>query len=696
MMDNEARIRLGIDIGGTFTDFVLVDETRSAVHIAKVLTTPGDPADGALAGFRKILESAGLDASELASIVHATTLITNALIERKGARTGLITTRGFSDVIEIAREKRFDLYDLHQEMPAPLVSKAFRVEVPERVHVDGKMVLPLDVEAVRRESAKLLKSGVESIAVSFLHAPVNPRNEWAAQAAIGEIAGDTPVSISSAVAPETGEYERTSTTAANAYVRPIADAYLTRLLENLRDSGFSGDLFIMLSNSGFATLDSVREHPVRIIESGPAGGALAAAQIARSLDEAHVLGFDMGGTTAKICLIEDGEPATENRFEVARTSRFQKGSGLPILSPTVDLVEVGAGGGSIAQISDLGLIRVGPRSAGAIPGPACYAQGGTQPTVTDANLLLGYLDPEFFLGGTMRLDPEKAREAVSSLAEQLDMGMEDAAWGIYEIITEQMASAARVHIAEKGGDPRNYALIATGGAAPLHACHMAKKLYISRIVCPPDVGVASAAGLLAARPRADAVRVLVSDVGAVDWTYVEELYRDMSAQMKDSLGERLGADVRWEFLCAADMRYRGQTDTVSVSLPEEGGMPVRDAAGMQELFERAYERRYLRKIENVAAEVAAWRLTMLGPGPRDMNFAHLAEEANFDKGSRTIYEGPERGFQEARVYHRYSLPAGREFSGPAIVEERESTILVPEGMCFRKESHGHVVIEVAR
>ena len=694
-MDNNTQIRLGVDIGGTFTDLVLVDEARGAVHIAKVLTTPDDPAEGTLAGFRQILESAGIDASDLASIVHATTLITNALIERKGARTGLITTGGFSDVIEIGREKRFDLYDLHQEMPEPLIPQEFRAEAPERVHVDGEVALPLDAEAVKREAERLLKMGAESIAVSFLHAPVNPANERAAQAAIGEVAGDTPVSISSDVAPETGEYERASTTAANAYVRPIADAYLTRLLANLRDSGFAGDLFIMLSNSGFAAVESVREHPVRIIESGPAGGALAAAQIARSLGEAHALGFDMGGTTAKICLIEDGEPATENRFEVARTSRFQKGSGLPILSPTVDLVEIGAGGGSIAGISDLGLIRVGPQSAGAAPGPACYAQGGAQPTVTDANLLLGYLNPDFFLGGAMRLEAEKAHEAVSSLAGELDMSVEDAAWGIYEIITEQMASAARVHIAEKGGDPRNYALIATGGAAPLHACHMAKKLYIRRVVCPPDVGVASAAGLLAARPRADAVRVLVSDVDAVDWARVEELYREMAAQMTESLGKGIDVDGRWEFLCAADMRYRGQTDTVSVSLPGEGGMPSRDAAAMQELFERAYERRYLRKIENVAAEAAAWRLTMLGPGPQDMDAAPLMDDSDFEKGARKIYFGPEGGFEEARVYHRYSLPAGREFSGPAIVEERESTIVVPQDARFRKDAGGHIIIEVA-
>ncbi len=398
MTRKASRIRLGIDIGGTFTDLVLMDEARGAVHIAKVLTTPDDPAAGALSGFGRILESAGLTAPDVASVVHATTLITNALIERKGARTGLITTQGFSDVIEIAREKRFDLYDLHQETPAPLVSPELRAEVPERVHVDGEIAVPVDLEAVKREARKLVERGAESIAVSFLHAPVNPKNEEAARAALLEAVPGVPVSISSAVAPETGEYERASTTAANAYARPIADAYLTRLLESLGDSGFGGDLFIMLSNAGFAGIDSVREHPVRIIESGPAGGALAAAQIAKSRKEAHALGFDMGGTTAKICLIENGEPATENRFEVARTSRFQKGSGLPILSPTVDLVEIGAGGGSIAQMSALGLLQVGPPKRGGGPGARLLWPGRGAPHRHRRESGFGLPEPRFFPG----------------------------------------------------------------------------------------------------------------------------------------------------------------------------------------------------------------------------------------------------------------------------------------------------------
>ncbi len=689
----DARVRLGVDIGGTFTDLVLVDAQRGALHVAKVLTTPGEPEVGALEGFRRILKSAGRTASEVSEVVHATTLITNALIERKGARTGLITTKGFSDVIEIAREKRFDLYDLHQEMPAPLVPRELRTEVEERVDAEGNVVVPPDAQALKREAERLVHLGVRSIAVCFLHAPLNPANERAAQAAVEEVADGVPVSVSSAVAPETGEYERTTTTAANAYVRPIADAYLTRLLARLREEGFAGDLFIMLSNAGFAAVDGVRAYPVRMIESGPAGGALAAAQIARALGEAHVIGFDMGGTTAKICLIEQGEAATENRFEVARTSRFQKGSGLPILSPAVDLVEIGAGGGSIAQISELGLIRVGPQSAGAKPGPACYGQGGAQPTVTDANLLLGYLNPDFFLGGAMRLDAAKAREALSPLAERLAMSVEEAAWGIYEIVTEQMASAARVHIAEKGGDPRNYALIATGGAAPLHACHMARKLHVGRVVCPPDVGVASAAGLLAARPRADDVRVLVSGVDQIDWARVEECYHDMFVRMKASLGEGIEVGADWEFLCAADVRYRGQTDTVRVPLPGGGWTPARDGAVVQTLFESAYERRYLRKIEDVPAEVAAWRLTMLGPAPGAAHVAPAPDAAAFEKAARRIYAGS-AGFCEARVYRRYSLPSGREFEGPAIVEERESTIVIPQGARFQKNEAGHVLIEV--
>lgn len=693
MMGVPPRVRLGIDIGGTFTDLALVDEARDAVRVAKVPTTPDDPARGALAGFARILEAAGLAASDVGVVVHATTLVTNALIERKGARAGLIATKGFSDVIEIAREKRFDLYDLHQEMPAPLIPRELRAEVAERVDAEGRMVLPVDAGAVKKEAERLIRLGAESLAVCFLHAPVNPANERAARAAI-KAAADVPVSVSSAVAPETGEYERTSTTAANAYARPLADAYLTRLLGSLRDAGFTGELFIMLSNAGFAAVETAREHPVRIIESGPAAGALAAARIAASLGETRAIGFDMGGTTAKICLIENGAPATESRFEAARTSRFQKGSGLPILSPTVDLVEIGAGGGSVAQMSELGLIRVGPRSAGASPGPACYGLGGTLPTVTDANLLLGYLNPDFFLGGEMRLDAGKAREAVSSLGKRLGMSAEEAAWGIYEIVTEQMASAARVHIAEKGGDPRNYALIATGGAAPLHACRMARKLHVRRVVCPPDVGVASAAGLLAARPRADAARVLISGVDAIDWARVEELFAQMRAEAEDSLGNAAGAGEGRELECAVEMRYRGQTDTVRVASPGAGGVPARDAGALRELFERAYERRYSRRIEGVAAEVAVWRLTMLGSAPRAASVPPPVEAGDFGKGARRIYDGSRGGFSEASVYHRYALPPAREFSGPAIIEERESTIVAPAGTRFRKDGAGRVVIEV--
>ena len=692
MTPEAPRIRLGIDIGGTFTDIALVDEARGAVRVAKVPTTPDDPAAGALAGFARILEAAGLAAPDADVVVHATTLITNALIERKGARAGLITTKGFSDVIEIAREKRFDLYDLHQETPTPLIPAELRAEVTERVDAGGRVAAPVDVEAVKGAARSLIRRGAESIAVCFLHAPANPANERAARAAVEEVT-DAPVSISSAVAPETGEYERTSTTAANAYARPLADAYLARLLGSLRGSGFSGELFIMLSNAGFAAVEAAREHPVRIIESGPAGGALAAARVAASMGETRAIGFDMGGTTAKICLIENGAPATESRFEAARTSRFRKGSGLPILSPTVDLVEIGAGGGSVAEVSGLGLLRVGPRSAGAAPGPACYGRGGEEATVTDANLLLGYLNPDFFLGGEMRLDAVRAREAVSSLGRKLGMSAEEAAWGIHEIVTEQMAGAARVHVAEKGGDPRNYALIATGGAAPLHACRMARKLHVRRVICPPDVGVASAAGLLAARPRADDVRVLVSDLDALDWARVKELFAEMRAGMEDSLGKAIGAGARREFQCAVEMRYRGQTDTVRVEVPGADGVPARDAGALRELFERAYERRYARKIESVAAEAAAWRLTMLGPAPRAVSVPPPVETGDFEKGARRMYDESRGGFAEAPVYHRYALPPGREFSGPAVIEERESTILIPAGARFERDGAGRVVIE---
>ena len=684
---------VGIDIGGTFTDLVLLD--GGGVHVAKVLTTSGDPAYGALNGFRRILEISSTSACDVDEVVHATTLVTNALIERTGAPAGVITTKGFADTLEIAREKRFDLYDIFLEIPSPLVPREFCLSVSERVDSDGNIQCSINTEEMANAAGRLREGGVQSIAINFLHSPSNPANEIAAETVIRNSFPDLWVSRSSAIAPETGEYERCSTTVANAYVRPNTERYLDKLTENLKALGFGGRISIMLSTGGFSGLEAVRRVPIRILESGPAGAALAAAQLSQSCGERRAIGFDMGGTTAKICLVRDGEPDTVHSFEAARTSRFQKGSGLPILAPSVDLVEIGAGGGSIAHVNRLGLIQVGPQSAGSEPGPACYGLGGGDPTVTDANLLLGYLNPKYFLGGEMQLSLDRAVEVILSLGDLLGMTCDEAAWGIHEIVTEQMASAARVHIAEKGADPRHFTLIATGGAGPAHACHMARKLFVSRVICPPVVGVASTVGLLMARPRSDAVRTFVADLNAMDWNKSFILLEDMKAQASEELGAELESEG-WETAFFADMRYQGQVDSISVPVALEESRPLKDEAGMRHCFEKAYLARFTRKIEGVPIEVCAWRLTITGPQKKIGSTAAFEERSGAPhmKGTRRMYDGVRQEFVEGAVYDRYALSAGKEFRGPAVVEERESTIVIPSTGTFMKDESGNIIINL--
>ena len=463
------RYRFGVDIGGTFTDLVVVDERGGVMLVGKTLTTPRDPSVGVLTGLTRMLAEQGLSARDIEVAVHATTLITNAIIERKGAKTALITTEGFKDVLEIGRELRYDLYDLFLEMPKPLVPRQLRREVRERVRKDGRVSIPLDRAQVETVVQELIDQGVESIAVCFLHSYINDEHELAVERQIGEKHPGMFVSVSSRVAREIREYERTSTTVANAYVQPLADKYLDRLAGKMEGIGFGGSLYMMLSNGGIASLRSARELPIRLVESGPAAGALVGGFYGGLVGERNVLAFDMGGTTAKACMVEDGQPMTTYSFEAARVHRFRRGSGLPLKVPAIELMEIGAGGGSIAHLDRMGLLKVGPESAGAEPGPACYGRGGVDPTVTDADLLLGYLNPDYFLGGEMRLDLEAARRAVrEKVAGPLNVGEVEAAWGIHEIVNENMAGAARVHIAEKGRDPRSGACprLPSGQGAP--------------------------------------------------------------------------------------------------------------------------------------------------------------------------------------------------------------------------------------
>jgi N-methylhydantoinase A len=560
---------LGIDIGGTFTDMVLLHTQTSRMMIHKCLTTPANPAEGVMQGLADWFAQIRLPTDAVASIIHATTLITNSLIEGKGAITGLLTTRGCRDILAIGRESRYDLYNLNLELPVPLVPRRLRLEVKERIRNQGDVYTPLDVDDVERQAAALVEAGVQSLAVCFLHAHVNDQHEHQAGRLLAQRYPDLFVSLSSAIAREIGEYERTSTTVVNAYVQPLAQQYLGELQQRLRDFGLQGELAIMLSSGGVTTVQSAGQTPVKMIESGPAAGALAGRFFGAQAEQSQVIAFDMGGTTAKACLIDDGEPVVTFKFEAARVKRFKKGSGYPLQIPAIDLLEVGAGGGSIAQVDEMGLLKVGPQSAAADPGPACYGRGGTQPTVTDADLVLGYLNPDYFLGGAMPLDRAAAVRAIEAqIATPLALDLTRAAWGIHDIINEQMASAMRVHIAEKGRDPRDYTIVATGGAGPLHAFRIAEKLHIGRILCPLAAGVASTIGLLVAPPKVDLVHSRVWRLSELDWSSLNQIYAELQAQAQTVL-EPMGvaaADLTLQRL--ADMRYVGQGHQIVVPLPD--------------------------------------------------------------------------------------------------------------------------------
>ncbi|CAN5235826.1 hydantoinase/oxoprolinase family protein [soil metagenome] len=541
-MSNSAPLSLGIDIGGTFTDLVIHDPRDGRAVIWKESTTPDDPARGALEGTRRVLEKAGAKPEQIGRVVHATTLFTNALIERKGAKTGLLTTAGFRDVLEIGRERKYELYDLFIEMPKPLVPRPWRREAMERLAADGSVEKPLDIDSALAEVAELVEQGVESLAICFLHSYANASHERAMGAAIAERYQNLSISLSSDVSPEIREYLRASTTVANAYIRPLAEIYLERLEQTLRAEGIPGGLFLMLSNGGLTHVSEAKRTPVQLLESGPAAGALAGAWFGRNAGLERVLAFDMGGTTAKLALVDDGEPLVAYGFEAAREKRFLRGSGLPMQIATVELIEIGAGGGSIAHRSDLGTLNVGPESSGAQPGPACYGRGGTNATVTDADLTLGYLNADFFLGGAMKIDRAATDKAFGALASALQVEPGRAAFGVHDVVNENMAGAARVAIAERGRIPSEYALLATGGAGPVHAWHVARKLGVKRVVCPPGAGAGSTIGMLMAPARVDRVASFTLPLAGADIMAAEDMFAALEKESLEVL-RQTGADI---------------------------------------------------------------------------------------------------------------------------------------------------------
>ncbi len=688
------RWRIGFDIGGTFTDFILYDAQERSVRLHKRLTTPHDPSEAALIGLVELTAMADIGLADVEDIVHGTTLVTNAIIERNGAKLGLITTRGFRDILEMGTEQRYDIYDLFLTFPEPLVSRDLRLEVAERIDHDGRIVTTLDADEVKTAARELAAAGCEAIAVCFLNSYRDAAHEQAAGRIIRETCPDLDVSLSSEVVAEISEYPRFVTTVANAYVQPPMRRYLQRLERELAVRGFHGSLRLMHSAGGLISLETARAFPIRLLESGPAGGGLATALFGELAGHKDVISFDMGGTTAKACLIEDGRAEIAPMLEAGRVNRFAKGSGLPIKAPVIDMIEIGAGGGSIAAIDEVGLLKVGPHSAGSDPGPACYGMGGVKPTVTDANLVLGYYDPEFFLGGRMALDLEAARKAVATVAAPLGLSIEEAAWGIHKVVVESMGAAARVHLVEKGKDPRRYAMVGFGGAGPAHAVDVARVLGVNEVIVPPASGAASALGFLAAPLSFDLVRSLpVEFSDGFDSAAVNALLESLEIEGRRRLAEAGVAPGDVTVERSADMRLVGQMHDIAVPLPTD----ALDASSLETIrtaFTTAYSARYTSLYEGARLEAINFRVRCAGPIP-SLSLSGAAGGADADaklKGVRRAwFEG---GWREANVYDRYALRSGDKIEGPAIIEEREATTIIPHGSRVAVDEVLNLVIEV--
>ena len=675
MTSSTPRYRIGLDIGGTFTDFILLDTAHSVIRLHKCLTTPDDPSVGALEGLRELIAAAEISLADVADVVHGTTLVTNALIERRGAKLGLITTHGFRDILEMGTEQRYDIYDLFLRFPDPLVPRRLRLEVPERVDRDGAVVTPLDPAAVRRAASCMVDQGVEAVAICFLHAYRNQAHEQQAAMLLHAEFPQLAVSLSSEVVPELWEYQRCTTTCANGYVQPLMARYLARVETALRGDGFAGALWLMHSAGGLVSVETACAFPIRLLESGPAGGGLASAFFGATAGKSDVISFDMGGTTAKACLIENGRAEIAPMMEAARVHRFKRGSGLPIKAPVIDMIEIGAGGGSIAAIDDVGLLRVGPRSAGAAPGPACYGLGGVEPTVTDANLALGYYDPDFFLGGRMKLDLGAAQQALAEVGERLGLSVQETAWGIHRMVTENMAAAARIHIVEKGRDPRRYAMVGFGGAGPAHAVEVARLLGVAEVIIPPASGAASALGFLAAPLSFEQVR---SHPLSLDAACAAATMESVLRELETEAGARLAAAGvprdRQMVERSADMRLAGQMHEINVPLPA-GRLSDASIPEILDAFRATYTTRYSSVYGGVGVQVISLRVQCRGPIPAlSLAQAGATTADNALKGRRRAYFAG--GAVDASVYDRYALACGARITGPAVIEEREATTVI--------------------
>ena len=690
--------RLGCDIGGTFTDFVLLNDQTGEMQINKCLTTPQDPSDAVEQGMRELEQKSPGFVRQLDEVIHGTTLVINSIIERKGAKTGLITTEGFKDVLELGREIRYAPYDIFAEFPKPLIPRRFRLEVDERIRSDGTVLRSLDPEDAREVVGKLIEMGVESIAVCLLNSFENPTHELKIKEIIQKEAPDISVSISYEVLPQIREYERTSTTVTNAYVKPLTGRYLTKLSERLESIGSGGKLFIMLSSGGITSVETAAEFPVRIIESGPTAAVIAGQYYGKLFDIPEMFCFDMGGTTAKSCLIQGGVAGVVPTFEVGRVQRFMKGSGLTIQVPVVDLMEIGAGGGSIAKVSKMGTLQVGPESSGADPGPICYRRGGSEPAVTDADLVLGYLDEDYFLGGEMRLDKEAARRGIEEkIAGPLGVPFIQALWGIHDLINETMAAAAKTHTAEKGGNPKVVTLAAFGGAGPVHACGLAKKLGAPRLIIPPNAGVGSALGFFTAPRAFDLVRSHKVALDAADFHEIEEIFKEMEAEGARTL-QKSDTEEDIGFERSVDARFVGQGSETNIPIPETDFTKVKKEE-VRRRFDEVYEKLYGRTYPDSPVEFINFKVRASLP-ERLLRLPKVEKKVgslmDAVKRERQAYSGIAKGFIPYTVYDRYKLYPGDEFQGPAIIEERESTVVVGEDASVSVDEFGFLWIDLTK
>jgi len=694
---SERFYRLGCDIGGTFTDFVLLNDRTGEIKINKCLTTPSDPSDALEQGIRQLEEGTPDFVRDLDEVIHGTTLVINSIIERKGAKTGLITTKGFRDVLELGREIRYAPYDIFAEFPEPLIPRRFRLEVDERVRSDGTVIKPLDRAEARDVVRRLMDMDVESIAVCLLNSFEYPAHELIIKEIIEDEAPDIPVSISYEVLPQIREYERTSTTVTNAYVKPLTGRYLSKLSGRLASIGFKGKLFIMLSSGGITSVETAAEFPVRIIESGPTAAVISGQYYGKLFHISEMFCFDMGGTTAKSCLIQKGVAGVVPTFEVGRVQRFMKGSGLTIQVPVVDLMEIGAGGGSIAKVSKMGTLQVGPESSGADPGPICYGRGGTEPGITDADLLLGYLDEDYFLGGEMKLDREAARRGIEEkIARPLGVSLIQAIWGIHDLINETMAGAAKTHIAEKGGNPKIVTVTAFGGAGPVHAYGLARKLGAPRLLVPPNAGVGSALGFFTAPRAFDMVRSHKVSLNEADFNEIEKIYREMELEGAKTL-QKSGETEDIRFDRSVDARFVGQGSETTVSIPERSFTEV-NREDVRNRFDETYKRLYGRTYPDSPVEFINFRIRASLP-ERLLQLPKIAAHSgafldDAIKGQRQAFSGLIKDFIPYTVYDRYKLFPDARFKGPAIIEERESTVIVGEDASVSVDEYGFLWVEL--